>query len=134
MAKPSRMGINPHMESYVAGADLSNTDVGTLLKKGPLGVVPVSAAADRPVGALAQRALGGRGTDVQVATVNNSREILCIAHEALAVGDRVGPSAAGRVQKTVNAGSFDLGTVETAAAAALELVVVDVVDASTRHA
>ena len=129
----SRYGINPAMETFVAGADLSLVAVGTLMKKGPLGVVPVSAADDNPAGALAERVLGGRGVDVKLAVVNKSREILCVAHEDLRVGDRVGPSATGRVQKTIAAGSVDLGSVEDAGDAG-ELVVVDVTDRRTKHA
>ena len=134
MAKPSRQGRQITVGTYKAGTNLSLTAVGTLLKKGVLGVVPVSAATDDAIGSLHQRVLGSdAGVDVPVQLLNLSQEIECVAHESLAVGDKVGPSATGRVQKAVAAGSLYVGTVETAGSAG-DNIVVDVVDSRTRHA
>ena len=65
MAKPSRQGRQITVGTYKAGTNLSLTAVGTLLKKGVLGVVPVSAATDDAIGSLHQRVLGSdAGVDI----------------------------------------------------------------------
>lgn len=141
MAKPSRKGRRIGVDTYKAAGDLTAYEVGTLLKVvahgGELRVTQVTAATDDPIGTLNVKVSGSAaGSDVSVQALNDSQEVLCIAAEALANGDAVGPAANGRVGKTVAVGSLYVGNVASAPktnAAAGDLVLVNV-NKSRRHA